>query len=319
MTCKEHAGIPHPQYALLKAYTQKDSPAIQSGIDRLTRGTSLPLNESLHMYMSDSVTGWTVAVSAGEALNAKGENVRGKRVAVQGFGAVGGSAAKFLSDAGAVVVAVSDELGALVANDEKGLDVGGLLKIRRAPGYKVIDREELSRRYTYETAGRDDVLYEDVDILVPAAGSYLPVDIERIKATLIVEGANDPFTGEQEDRLYTRGITVIPDAIANCGSAGLYGLLVSGKVKLETGAMLNALSDAAKRMTRRVLEEDSAPPRVILERIARMEIRNRIAEGHSVTPHGLSKDDLGRLESQDLRIRYRETSPYSIAQPVGHP
>lgn len=313
---RQYAGIPHPQYALLKAYSSADPAEIQRGIERMTRGTSLTLDEAAHMQMSDSVTGWTVAAATGEALRVKGEDVRGKRVAIQGFGAVGGSAAKFLSEAGATIVAVSDELGAVVTKDMGGLDIDGLLKIRKAPGYKVIDREQLARQYTYELAERDDVLYLDVDVLVPAAGSHLSLDLQRVKAKLIVEGANDPFTDEQEELLYRRGVTIVPDAIANCGSAGLYGLLVVGAVPLESRALLEFLRDEVQKITRRVLEEDSEPPRKVFERIARAEIRNRIAEGHSVMPNGLSVGDLRSMEAQDMRIRYRETSPYSLAEAV---
>ena len=310
--CREHADIPHPQFALMKAYGGNSHDAVEAGIERLKQGTSLIVDESIRLGMSDAVTGWTVCASTIEAYALRHESVKGKRVAIQGFGSVGGSAAKFLAEAGAVIVAVSDELGAVIARNNAGLDIPSLLAIRTEPARKIIDREQLRARHDYLLSDRNDVLYQPVDILIPAAGSYISIDIERIQATLIVEGANDPFTPEQEIALHNSGITVIPDAIANSGSAGLYGLLVAGSIPISKEAILEFLQTQVQEMTRRVLEHRSTPPRPALETLARARIQDSIREGHSPLPNGFTTEELQSLQSDDLHIYYRGATAYAV-------
>ncbi len=312
--CRDHAGIPHPQYALMKAYTPHDE-VVENGIERLSRGTSLLLDDSIDLRMSNAVTGWTVYASTEEALETRGESLKGKRVAIQGFGAVGGSAAKFLYEAGAEIVAISDELGAILAPKGKSLDIPRLLTHRTPPGRKVVERNNLQDEY--EFADRDAVLYLPVDVLVPAAGSHVRVAVDRVQARYIVEGANDPFTEAEEIAFHKRGIIVIPDAIANAGSAGLYGLLVSGHVPIEKDAILNFLSKQVRGMTRKVLQETKDHPRSVLEEVARAQIRTRIEAGHSFLPNGLSAKDLEGLNSGNLRVQYRLSNPYSDVE-AGH-
>lgn len=181
--CRDHAGIPHPQYALMKAYSSHDD-VVEAGIERLSLGTSLLLDDSIDLRMSNAVTGWTVYASTEEALFTRGESLKGKRVAIQGFGAVGGSAAKFLYQAGAKIVAVSDELGAILAPKGKGLDIPRLLSLRTPPGRKVVERTKLKDEYEY--TDRDAVLYLPVDVLIPAAGSHIRISVDHVQARCIV-------------------------------------------------------------------------------------------------------------------------------------
>lgn len=309
--CRERAGIPHPQFALMKAYGGDNERAFNDGIDRLARGTSLVIDASTGLVLSNAITGWTVCAATEEALAARGIPLEGTRVAIQGFGAVGGSAAKFLSDAGAQIVAISDELGAIVAPEGSALDIESLLKLRTPPGRKVVDRGLVQQRFSYELTDREEVLYQSVDVLIPAAGSQIKIDSNRVEARFIVEGANDPFSEEKEEQFYKRGITLIPDAVANCGSAGLYGLLVSGRVPLTREAILEFMQEQVRAMTRRILEHHNIPPRRALEEIARKQILENIGAGHSYLPNGLSTKDISALESEDLHIRFTPVSPYS--------
>ncbi|PZG15228.1 Glu/Leu/Phe/Val family dehydrogenase [Nonomuraea aridisoli] len=162
--------------------------------------------------------GRTGATSRGvqiAALAALGRSPEGVTVAVQGFGKVGALAAQYLSDAGCKVVAVSDVTGAVHAAG--GLDVARL------------------RAYAAETGGvrgfhhadaldRDDLLELDVDVLVPAAmeGAITEANAARVRARLIVEGANGPTTPEADEILAAAGTTVVPDILANAG-----GVIVS--------------------------------------------------------------------------------------------
>ena len=131
-------------------------------------------------------------------------------VAVQGFGNVGSWAARLAAERGYRVVAVSDRWGGVV--DRSGLDIGSLLGHRRttgalhgAPGTEPIDGEQ--------------VLALDVDVLVPAAvGEVIHArNHDRIAARVVIEGANHPVTPWADAALADRGVTVVPDILANAG------------------------------------------------------------------------------------------------------
>ncbi|HEY6952030.1 MAG TPA: Glu/Leu/Phe/Val dehydrogenase dimerization domain-containing protein [Bacteroidota bacterium] len=309
--CRTHAGIPHPQYALMNAYGSRDNGDVRAGVERLARGTSLIVDDTIGLTMSNAVTGWTVCAAAEEALRVKGERIDGKTVSIQGFGAVGGSAAKFLAERGATIAAVSDERGAIIGVDGNGLDVGQLLELREPPSRKLIDRERLRSLRGYEFIERDAVLYQPVDILIPAAGSNIPIAIDRVQARYVVEAANDPFAENVEEALCRKGLTVVPDAIANAGNAGLYGLLVAGDVAITREAIFASLSDQVQKMTKAVLERSTVFPRKALNAIAREHIHNTINAGHSILPNGLDTKDIASLQSEDLNITYRASSRYA--------
>lgn len=144
------------------------------------------------------------------ALSALGRSPDGVTVAVQGFGKVGALAAQYLSDAGCKVVAVSDVSGAVYNGN--GLDVAEL----RANG--------IAAYRDADALGLDELLELDVDILVPAAleGAITFENAPKIRARLIVEGANGPTTPEADEILAAAGTTIVPDILANAG-----GVIVS--------------------------------------------------------------------------------------------
>ncbi|TDD00803.1 Glu/Leu/Phe/Val dehydrogenase [Nonomuraea deserti] len=149
------------------------------------------------------------------ALAALGGSPEGVTVAVQGFGKVGALAAQYLSDAGCKVVAVSDVTGAVYAGS--GLDIARL----RA----WVAEEGGVHGYRHADAlARDDLFELDVDVLVPAAleGAITEANAPRIRARLIVEGANGPTTPQADEILAASGTTVVPDILANAG-----GVIVS--------------------------------------------------------------------------------------------
>ncbi|MER7364089.1 Glu/Leu/Phe/Val dehydrogenase [Nonomuraea wenchangensis] len=149
------------------------------------------------------------------ALAALGRSPEGVSVAVQGFGKVGALAAQYLADAGCKVVAISDVGGAVYASG--GLDVSRLrahaAEHGSVRGYPHADELPL-----------DDLLELDVDILVPAAleGAITEANAPRVRARLIVEGANGPLTPEADEILNAGGTTIVPDILANAG-----GVIVS--------------------------------------------------------------------------------------------
>ncbi|MEI5097426.1 Glu/Leu/Phe/Val dehydrogenase dimerization domain-containing protein [Streptomyces sp. PmtG] len=157
------------------------------------------------------VGGCGVAESVLTALDAAGVAYAETRVAVQGFGTMGGATARFLARAGLRVVAVADIKGT-VAHPE-GLDVEALLAARDA--YGTVDRAAL-RPGDRELAD-DAWLAADAEVLVPAAVSYA-IDAHqqaRITARWIAEAANMPVTADAERLLSARGTTVLPDVVVN--------------------------------------------------------------------------------------------------------
>jgi len=155
-------------------------------------------------------TGRGVFVTGREAARRLGLDLRGARIAVQGFGNVGSVAAELFAEAGAKIVAVQDHTGTIL--NENGLDLAGLVPASRTPGGAVSFK------------GGDVVPNEqfwDVacDILIPAAleGQITAERAQKTKAKLVLEGANGPTVPTADDILAERGVLVVPDVICNAG------------------------------------------------------------------------------------------------------
>src|SRR5512141_45412 len=137
--------------------------------------------------------------------------VAGKRVVVQGLGNVGYHAAKFLQEAGAVVVGIAEYEGAIANPD--GLDVDA-----------VVAHRQQTRKITGYPNGKDlrssgAALELDCDVLVPAAleNVITAENAPRIRAKVVAEGANGPTTADAEAILRAKGVVVIPDMYLNAG------------------------------------------------------------------------------------------------------
>ncbi len=155
-------------------------------------------------------TGRGVFTVGSEAAKHIGLKIEGARVAVQGFGNVGGVAGKLFAEAGALVVAVQDHTGG-VAND-KGLNVTKLLEhVAKTGGVAGFKGGEPLKEGEFWSC--------KCDILIPAAleGQITKANAPKIKAKMVIEGANGPTTPEADDILQDRGVLVVPDVIANAG------------------------------------------------------------------------------------------------------
>lgn len=144
------------------------------------------------------------------ALSSVGIEPGGATAAVQGFGKVGRGAAEFLAERGVRVVAVSDQFGA--RHDASGIDLADLGRHVDAGG--TVD--------TYPGAEPIDgaaLLELEVDLLVPAAVESVITEenADRIRARVVVEGANGPTTNAADAILADRGVLVVPDILANAG------------------------------------------------------------------------------------------------------
>ncbi|MEG2857680.1 MAG: Glu/Leu/Phe/Val dehydrogenase [Clostridia bacterium] len=162
-----------------------------------------------------SATGRGVMLIVREVLKKLGKTPSGTRVAVQGFGNVGGTAARLLHELGLTVVAISDVSGGMYC--PTGIDVAAVSKFIADNHGKLIGDFPLPAGAT--RVSNDDVITCDTDILVPAAleNQITADNAGNIKASLIVEGANGPTTVEGDKILSEKKITVIPDILANAG------------------------------------------------------------------------------------------------------
>jgi glutamate dehydrogenase (NAD(P)+) len=162
----------------------------------------------------ERATGQGVAIVTQEFLRVTGRTMEETTVAVQGFGKVGKAAATALARFGCRVVAVSDVSGGLYSAN--GLDLAHVVDYtRRAPGGLVAGY----RMPGVEAIDNDDLLTLPVDVLVPAAleGQITVDNADRVRAGVIVEGANGPIIAEADRALRDRGIVVVPDILANAG------------------------------------------------------------------------------------------------------
>jgi len=189
-------------FSMFKGYTE---PAIVTGKPEVMGGS----------LGRKHATGRGVAIVVRELYKKLGKNLKGATVAVQGFGNVGSHAALFLAQMGAKVVTVSDASCGLI--DYGGLPVAELMEF--------VEKHECLAEYNkLKSCDRDEVLYQDVDILIPAAleNQIRKDNVEKMKVKVISEGANGPTTPDADRILEKRGTYVIPDILANAG-----GVIVS--------------------------------------------------------------------------------------------
>jgi glutamate dehydrogenase (NAD(P)+) len=160
-------------------------------------------------------TGRGLVYVLSQAVREVGLELRGARVAIQGFGNVGSVTARLLWREGATVIGVSDAGGGVF--NPKGLDIRALASHAAQAGTVAgfADADLLSNT---------ELLEVPCDVLVPAAlgGQLTERNADRVHAKIIVEGANGPTTPEADSILTDRGILVIPDILANAG-----GVIVS--------------------------------------------------------------------------------------------
>lgn len=155
-------------------------------------------------------TGMGVAISGREAAKKLGIELKKATVVVQGFGNVGYYSAYFMEKLGCKIVGISDSKGGIY--NKKGLSVEHVSKFKEKTGSVVgyPDAEGMTN---------EQLLEQECDILIPAAleNQITEKNASKIKAKLILEGANGPTTPEADEILFKKGVIVIPDVLANSG------------------------------------------------------------------------------------------------------
>lgn len=157
----------------------------------------------------ETATAKGVTICIEEAAKGRGLKLKNARVIIQGFGNAGSFLAKFMKEAGATVVGISDVYGALY--DPDGLDIDYLLDRRDSFGTvtNLFDNR----------ISNQELLEKDCDILIPAAiaNQITEDNASKIKASVVVEAANGPTTLEATNILTKRGILIVPDVLASAG------------------------------------------------------------------------------------------------------
>jgi len=145
-----------------------------------------------------------------EALREAGKAISDVTVALQGFGNVGSNAARLIAEQGGKVVAVADHLGAV--SHPEGLDVPAL--VAWAEEHRTVDGFPGGDAFD-----GSEVITWPADVLIPAAleNAITAENARDVRAAFIVEAANGPTTPAADEILQERGVTVVPDILANAG------------------------------------------------------------------------------------------------------
>ncbi len=181
---------------------------IGHAVPGVVTGKPLSIGGSLGREMA---TGRGVMIIVREALKDKGKSLKDTRIAIQGFGNVGGAAAELLHQAGATIIAVSTGSGGIFA--ENGLDIPDL------KAYQKENNRKISGYPQAKPISNAELLTLPCDVLIPAAleNQITQENADLIQANIIAEAANGPVTLEANLSLEARGVTVLPDILSNAG------------------------------------------------------------------------------------------------------
>lgn len=221
-----------------------------------------------HEYGS---TGYGVSLATIMAAKHSGLDVKGMTIAIEGFGNVGTFVAKHMEKAGAKIVAASDSKGC-VYNPE-GMQSKILISVKEKTGSVVNykDAQKLPNNKIFELP---------VDVIVPAA---LPdvitrENVNKVKAKLVVEGANIPMTGEMEEILHNRGVLVIPDFLANAGGVISSYAEYRGKNPKDMFAIVKRKIEKNTRLVLKRAEKDNFKPRNAALLIAKERVKKAMSK-----------------------------------------
>jgi len=215
--------------------------------DEIGRSVGLPKEIGGIPLDEIGATGWGLSHVTDVALRYRDFKLEGARLVIQGFGAVGKHAARFLCAKGAVLVAAADSTGTIA--NPKGIDVAALAALKET-GKSVLDYADGQK------LDRDAVIDVECDIWIPAARPDVVHEdnVHRLKTRLVIEGANIPFTHGAEQVLHEKGVLVVPDFIANAGGVICAAMEYAGASQ---SAAFDTIAEKLRENTEEVLEQVS--------------------------------------------------------------
>jgi len=302
-----------PREAILRAFGNAVKPLLKAGVglgpdmgtdagDLVTiyegagyspRGSSLLGQEKDDEPLENHATGYGVVIAAKVACESAGIGLGGATVAVEGFGKVGGSVARYMAEAGAKVVAISTING--MAYNEDGLDIKRLLDLRKKSGDRAVEEYEGAQHID-----REAIYFLPVDILVPGARPYVidKNNVNRVQAKVISSIANIPITDEAEEILFQRGIYSVPDFISNAGGAVL---AVVDAVRGTADDVFKAVKELLGSLTYEIFadaREEGINPRSLAVKRTKEKVLKARTEKEAV----LTSDERRKLYKQRLKI-----------------
>jgi glutamate dehydrogenase (NAD(P)+) len=235
--------------------------------DEINRAIGLPRELGGIPLDEIGATGWGLFHTIDVACEFCQLDIKSARFVVQGFGAVGKHVTKFLTRAGAIVVAVSDSAGAI--HNPDGLDVEKLIALK-SEGKSVTEYAD------GEKLDGDAIIDIECDIWIPAARPDVirEDNVNRLNTRMLVQGANIPATYAAEKMLHEKSILCIPDFIANAGG------VICGAMEYQNASQSTAMSvieEKIRQNTREVLEasaQDQIPPRDAALTMARKRLQD---------------------------------------------
>lgn len=226
--------------------------------------TGKPLDMGGTDYDREGIAGLGVAVAAKTIAEVKGEAARGLRFSVQGVGAMGAAVVRYFSEFGGTLCGLADPR------------IGGAFMLKENASPTLIasivkqDFAGTSRELASLGSGvREvkDILTEPVDVLFPSAVQDVitGANAAAIRARYVVEGANNPCTAEARSLLFQRGVTVVPDFIANSGGIIAAFIEMTSDISIEENIRSGAKVNQAKDYTRSKITENVKRMQALVE------------------------------------------------------
>ncbi|MBT6807919.1 MAG: amino acid dehydrogenase, partial [Flavobacteriales bacterium] len=254
--CKEN-GILFPLEGIVRGHHKKDEGGTMKIINRLSEGVPLIVrdekltpNPNKDYSVGDLITGYGVSEAIVHYYNIYGGELKGKRVIVQGWGNVAGSAAYYLSQEGAIVVGIIDKVGGVINSDGFTFDeIKSLLNNRTSnflASENMMSFEEVNEK----------IWSVGAEIFVPAAASRLlsQNQLDQMvenRLEVISSGANVPFADKEIffgpiSKSADERVSVLPDFIANCGMARVFAYLMGDNIEMTDTAIFSDTSNRIK-------------------------------------------------------------------------
>lgn len=264
LPCCAELGIAHPQEGVVRGHLRPEPGAVARVHRLLDDGVRAPVNGPYGtagepLPLADLITGYGLARSIIHLYEMRGRSIRGARVLVEGFGAVGGPCALYLAREGAVVVGVADRDGALVAPD--GLGTAETERLFLAREDKLLPSSD-PRLVRGEARKAFWEVEADVFVAAAASGTLDQEALARLAGQgvhTIASGANQPFAEQRlgdtrVQRAADRRFSIVPDVIANCGMARAFSFLMAGASDARPEPVFRAVDDTIAQAMAETLE-----------------------------------------------------------------
>lgn len=262
---RDMLGLRHPQEGIVRGHIKTNEKGYYRILTNLKRGVEMPLSlGNDHIFaVADMVTGYGLSRALHYYYESRGASIQGKRVLIEGFGAVGGSAAYYLAEAGAKVVGILS----LSPKPDSGtyrwmLNSSGLNDVKM-----LLHQRDGKHLPPSSSCGDNPIEFwqTNADIFIPAAGSHT-ITLERLNdlknagIKVIAGGANNPFDdrklGSTEvQQKADAEFTVIADFIANCGMARTFAYLMNEEARVDADAIFADVDRSIYKAMKQLLEE----------------------------------------------------------------